>query len=149
MKKYTLPGGILLLCLLLLAGCRTITMAEYDFDVDGITKAQKIVLHDASGNEKGSLTEEAEIDAFVEAVNVEGWHIADLPEHLTPAGSFTLWQTGTVTAFMDQDGAESVEICTFRCYQNGDYLTIEAGPVDISFTIPKASADYLRGLLEP
>lgn len=149
MKKYTLPGGILLLCLLLLAGCKTVVPGDRFDAGNDIAKAQKIVLHDASGNEKGSLTEEAEIDAFVEAVNVEGWHIADLPEHLTPAGSFTLWQTGTVTAFMDQDGAESVEICTFRCYQNGDYLTIEAGPVDISFTIPKASADYLRGLLEP
>lgn len=149
MKRRTLLGGVILLCLLLLAGCKTVVPGDHFDAGNDIAKAQKIVFHDASGNEKGSLTEEAEIDAFVEAVDVEGWHIADLPEHLTPAGSFTLWQTGTVTAFMDQDEAKSVEICTLRVYRSGDCLTIEAGPVDISFTIPKASADYLRGLLEP
>lgn len=149
MKRRTLLGGVILLCLLLLAGCKTVVPGDHFDAGKDIAKAQKIVLHDAAGNEKGVLTGEAEIDAFVEAVNVEGWHMADLPEHLTPAGSFTLWQTETVTAFMDRDEAESVEICTFRCYQDGDCLTIEAGPVDISFTIPKASADYLRGLLEP
>ena len=151
MKKHTLPGGVILLCLLLLAGCRTLVPGvSTGFSGEDFSKAQKIVVTAADGTEKAVLAGEADIDAFVEAMNVEGWHMTDLPENLVQAGSFTLWQTETVTAFMGRDEAETVEICTFRCYQDEDYITIDTGLADISFTfsIPQTSADYLRGLLE-
>ncbi len=134
----------LLLCLALLAGCKTITRADVTFDGDGFSKAQRIVVHDAAGNEKAVLEEEEDIEAFVDAVNVEGWTFAEPPEGLTEAGSITLWQTETVTALIGEK--EVNEICTFLIYREGDYLTIEVGPVDLPFSIPRQTADYLRGL---
>lgn len=146
MKKRILTSSAVLLCLALLAGCKFLTRTDFDFDTDSISKAQKIVVHDAAGNEKAVLSSEAEIEAFVEAVNVEGWRFKEVPEGLTEAGSFTLWQQETVTALVGEGEVKENEICTFRIYADGDYLTIETGVIDIPFAIPQSTADYLRGL---
>ena len=146
MKERTLLGGVILLCLLFLAGCKAVTQTNIDFDANSFEKAQKIVVHDASGNEKAVLTEKADIDDFVGAVTADGWKFRELPEGLTEAGSFTLWQTETITALIGEKEAKANEICTFRIYEDGDYLTIEAMLVDVPFAISHESAEYLRGL---
>lgn len=146
MKKRILTSSAVLLCLALLAGCKFLTRTDFDFDTDSISKAQKIVVHDAAGNEKAVLSSEAEIEAFVEAVNVEGWRFKEVPEGLTEAGRFTLWQRETITALAGGGETKENEICTFRIYADGDYLTIETGLIDVSFAIPQSTADYLRGL---
>lgn len=145
MKKRANIAAVLL-CIALLAGCRTVVPGEH-FDVGhDLSKAQKIVIQDAAGNEKAVLSTESEIDAFVEAVNVDGWRLEEVPEGLTEAGSFTLWQRETVTALIGAKEPKENKICTFRIYEDGDYLTIEAWVIDMTFSIPRETADYLRGL---
>lgn len=148
MKKRVLLPLAALLCLAVLAGCRTIVPGQINnFSGEDFSKAQKIVVHDAAGNEKAVLEEQADIDAFADAINIDGWRFEEPPEDLTEAGSFTLWQTETVTALMGERGAEVNEVCTCRIYQNGNYLTIETGLIDLPFRIPQESANYLRTLL--
>lgn len=148
MKERTLVGGAVLLCLLFLAGCMAVNPSK--FDSSDFDKAQKIAVRDAAGREKTVLTEKPDIDRFVEAMDVEAWRIAELPNGLTQAGSFTLWQEETATAFMEDDDMDFWEICTFRFYENGDYLAIDTGlaDIEITFTIPQNASDYLRGLLD-
>ena len=150
MRERTLLGGVILLCLLFLAGCKTLDRMDATFDADALSKAQKIVVYDAAGNEKAVLTEKEDIDAFVEALNVANtgrWKFQELPEGLTEAGGFTLYQVETLTALVGQKEAKINEICTFRIYENGDYLTIETGVMDFSFSVPHETADYLRDLV--
>ena len=150
MRERTLLGGVILLCLLFLAGCKTLNRMDAAFDADTLSKAQKIVVSDAAGNEKAVLTEKEDIDAFVDALNVANtgrWKFQELPEGLTEAGGFTLYQVETLTALAGQKEAKVNEICTFRIYENGDYLTIETGVMDFSFSVPRETADYLRGLV--
>lgn len=130
-----------LLCLLALAGCT----AGAGFDAGEFSKAQKIVVADAGGTERAVLTEEADIEAFVEAMDVARWRMAELPEGLTPSGSFTLWQTETVTVLVGEKEARALEICTFQCYEEGAYLTVDTGLAGIVLTlsIPQTAADYL------
>lgn len=130
-----------LLCLLALAGCRTAS-----FDGEELAKTQRIVIADAGGAERGVLTEEADIDRLVEAVNLDNWRIAEKPEGLTPSGTLTLWQEETITALLGEKTAETREICTLQCYEDGDYLTIVTGVVDLTFSIPQETAAYLRSL---
>lgn len=131
-----------LLCLLAMAGCRVTT----GFNAGEFSKAQKIVVTDGGGTERAVLTEEADIDRLVEAVNVDNWRIAEKPEGLTPSGTLTLWQEETITALLGEKTAETREICTLQCYEDGDYLTIVTGVVDITFSIPQETAAYLRSL---
>lgn len=130
-----------LLCLLALAGCRTAS-----FDGEELSKTQRIVIADAGGAERGVLTEEADIERLVEAVNVTGWHIAEKPEGLTPSGTLTLWQEETAAALLAGREPEQRELCTLQCYEDGDYLTIVTGVVDLTFSIPQETAAYLRSL---
>ena len=131
-----------LLCLLAMAGCRVTT----DFNAEEFSKARKIVVTDGGGTERAVLTEETDIEAFVEAVDVSRWRMAEKPADLTPSGSFTLWQEETITALLGEKTAETREICTLQCYEDGDYLTIVTGVVDITFSIPQETAAYLRSL---
>lgn len=146
MRERTLLGGVILLCLLFLAGCRMVPQANINFDANSFTKAQKIVVHDAAGNEKAVLTEKSDIDNFVDAVSVDGWKFQELPEGLTEAGSFTLWQAETITALIGGKEAKVNEICTFRIYEDGDYLTIEAMLAEVPFAISHETAEYLRNM---
>lgn len=146
MKKRILVPLAALLCLAMLGGCKYLSRTNIDFDADSISKAQHIVVQDAAGNKKAALEGEEEIDAFISAVNVEGWRFAEVPEGLKEAGSFTLWQQETVTAFIGSTETEMKEICTLRIYEDGDYLTIETGLIDVPFAIPQSTAEYLRGL---
>lgn len=130
-----------LLCLLALAGCRTAS-----FDGEELAKTQRIVIADAGGAERGVLTEEADIERLVEAVNVTGWHIAEKPEVLTPSGTLTLWQEETAAVLLAGREPEQRELCTLQCYEDGDYLTIVTGVVDLTFSIPQETAAYLRSL---
>lgn len=130
-----------LLCLLALAGCRTAS-----FDGEELAKPQRIVIADAGGAERGVLTEEADIERLVEAVNVTGWHIAEKPEGLTPSGTLTLWQEETAAALLAGREPEQRELCTLQCYEDGDYLTLVTGVVDVTFSIPQETAAYLRSL---
>ena len=149
MRERTLLGGVILLCLLFLSGCKMVTRTNIDFDANSLSKAQKIVVCDAAGNEKSVLTEKEDIDAFVDAVsvaNVGRWKFQELPEGLTEAGSFTLWQEETVTAFIGEKEAKANEICTFQTYEDGNYLTIKTILMDFTFSIPESTAAYLPGL---
>ena len=130
-----------LLCLLALAGCRTAS-----FDGEELSKTQRIVIADAGGAERGVLTEEADIDRLVEAMNVDSWQIAEKPEGLTPSGTLTLWQEETAAVLLAGREPEQRELCTLQCYEDGDYLTIVTGVVDLTFSIPQETAAYLRSL---
>ena len=147
MKKRILVSLAALACLAMLGGCKFLSRTNIDFDADSISKAQQIVVQDAAGNEKAVLKEEEEIDAFVSAVNVEGWRFAEVPEGLKEAGSFTLWQQETVTALIGGSSSGMAELCTLRVYEDGDYLVIETGLADVPFAIPRETAEYLRSLL--
>lgn len=140
MRKYICLSIAALLCFALLAGCVKVQ------EKISFSTAQKIVVHDAAGDEKAVLTEQADIGAFVEAVSVDGWRFSHLPEGLTEAGSFTLWQMEPITALFGGGEAKANEICTFRVYAGEDYLTIETGVMDIHLTVPRMAADYLREL---
>ncbi len=130
-----------LLCLLALAGCRTAS-----FDGEELSKTQRIVIADAGGAERGVLTEETDIDRLVEAMNVDSWQIAEKPEGLTPSGTLTLWQEETAAVLLAGKEPEQRELCTLQCYEDGDYLTIVTGVVDVTFSIPQETAAYLRSL---
>ena len=150
MRERTLLGGVILLCLLFLSGCKMVTRTNIDFDANSLSKAQKIVVCDAAGNEKSVLTEKEDFDAFVDAVsvaNVGRWKFQELPEGLTEAGSFTLWQVETITALVGEKEAKTNEICTFRIYEDGNYLTIETALIDLSFSVPESTAEHLRSLI--
>ena len=149
MSKRFLIAGAALLFLAMLAGCKVLNRTDATFDTDILSKAQKIVVTDAAGHEKAVLTEKEDIDAFVDAVNVANvgrWKFQELPEGLTEAGGFTLYQVETLTALIGQKEAKVNEICTFRIYEDGDYLTIETGVMDFPFSIPAETAEYLRGM---
>ena len=146
MRKRILRVSAVLLCLALLSGCKLLTQTDIDFDADSISKAQKIVIRNADGEEKGVLTGE-EVEAFAEAMDLVGWRLQELPEGLAEAGGFTLWQQETVTALIGGSSSGMAELCTLRVYEDGDYLVIETGLADVPFAIPRETAEYLRSLL--
>lgn len=142
MKKYILLSIAVLAGFTLLAGCVRVE------ERISFSKAQKITVYDAAGNEKTVLTDQADVNAFVDAVSVDGWKFSQLPEGLTETGSFALWQEEPGIPFFGEREPKVNGICTFRAYggDDGEYLVIETGVMNITLSIPREAADYLREL---
>lgn len=152
MRRYILLAFAAVLSAALLAGCKVvetkILVSDEKWNENSFSKAQKIVVFDAAGNEKAVLTEQSDINAFVDTVCVDGWKLKEMPEGVSEAGSFTLWQSETITALFGEHEAKASQICTCRVYagDEGDFLMMETGFVDIPFSVPPGTADYLREL---
>ncbi len=136
-----------LLCAALLDGCQVVDRGG--FDKDTISKAQRIeITNAATGEEIRVLETEEDIDAFVEAVNVGGWQLAEEPEGGVREGAFTLYQQSSVRALIGEGEERIVELCTLFSYQDAAYLTIGTGFLDITFSIPESAAEYLHSLVQ-
>lgn len=150
MKTRIVSIASALLCLFLLSGCVAVSRGtKVDFDLDGISKAQRIEVSDASGGEPlRALETGEEIDAFVESVVVETWKLAELPAGLEREGAFTLFQQETVRLGGGEPKVH--EICTLYSYKDAAYLTISTavGSISITFSIQQSAADYLHSLLQ-
>lgn len=147
MKKRTVSIASVLLCLFLLSGCVVIE-EKVEFDPGGISKAQRIEVANASGEPLRTLDTAEDIDAFVEAVVVETWKLAELPSGLEREGAFTLYQQETVRPGGREPKVH--EICTLYSYKDAAYLTINTavGSISITFSIQQSAADYLHSLLQ-
>lgn len=146
MKRRIVSLSAVLLCLVLLSGC-AIIKEKVEFDLDGISKAQRIEVSAASdGQLLGTLDTEEDIDAFVESVFIETWKLSELPAGLEREGAFTLYQQGAVRPGGGEPKA--YEICTLYSYRDAAYLSISTAIGDVNFSIAQSAADYLHSLLQ-
>lgn len=132
-----------LLCALLLSGCQTALLPR-----DAAARAQRVEIADAAAGESLDVLEsERSLEAFVEALKLEDWQMAELPEGAELEGLFTLYQEDFFAALFRGEPAELQEICTLCSYREVPYLTIQTGLGDISFFIPESAAAYLHSLM--
>lgn len=150
MEKRVLSALAALLCVLALAGCKTIVAANAEIDLDSVAKAQKIEVCDADGAVLRTLEGGEEIDAFVAGMDIGRWKLGVLPEGTEYGGSFVLYQQETVTALFGAGGTEVNKICTFRYCKDQPYLVVEAGVAGITFVfeVPREVTEHLRSQLE-
>lgn len=148
MMKKTFTCRLFLLLILtvsLLCGCRvTKTPNLEDYSLE-FSKAQEITAIPAGTDEViQTLSDTEEIADFVNALRIDEWKLAKLPDGAEEIGSFRLSQESTLKLGQTERDRTLDDICVITLYDNA-YVNLEIANVNLAFTISDEAADYLNG----
>lgn len=143
MKTRTLLG---LLLFLLITLCACSAQNESDVSADDLKKAQAIAVTDADGNLLQTITSNADIEAFVTALDIDHWSLADIPQDANPLATFGFSQEKTIHFGEKANDGQLYDIGTLSLF-DAPYLRMTILGFTFDFSIPDAAYDYLCGML--
>lgn len=125
---------ILILCALLLlivSGCS----ADNDSDVsaDDLHKAQAIAVTTPDGSVLQTITDQAAINNFVDALDLDHWELAKPPSDANIIGSFGLSQEKTIH-FGEKPNDTLYDVATLTLYDTG-HLRCSLSGFNITFAL--------------
>lgn len=142
MKKRTL----LCLFLLILVGlCACSAENDSDISADDLEKAQAIAIVDASGNLRQTLTTTTDIEAFVTALDIEHWTLAEIPTNATCHATFGFSQEKTIHFGENASDGQLYDIGTLTLF-DAPYLRMNMLGFTFDFTIPDAAYNTLAAM---
>lgn len=145
--RKTFTCGLFLLLILtvsLLCGCRvTKTPDLEDYSLE-FSKAQEVTAIPAGTDEViQTLSDTEEIADFVNALRIDEWKLAKLPDGAEEIGSFRLSQESTLKLGQTEREQTLDDICIITLYDKA-YINLEIADVNLAFTISDEAADYLN-----
>ena len=143
MKTRTLLG---LLLFLLITLCACSAQNESDVSADDLKKAQAIAVTDADGNLLQTITSNADIEAFVTALDIDHWSLADIPQDAKHLATFGLSQEKTIHFGEKANDGQLYDVGTLSLF-DAPYLRMTILGFTFDFSIPDAAYDYLCGML--
>lgn len=129
-----------LLAALLLSGCGEQRGEDVPF-----AKAQLIELRDAAGEEVLSITDSEEIEAFVIALEMDGWSPAAIPQDAALLCTAEFYQEKTVK--LGQTQPEGWDLVLRLELYEGGVIAVELLSTTMALELTPSAAEYLEGLL--
>lgn len=130
-----------LLAALLLSGCGE----QRDGEDVPFAKAQLIELRDAVGEEVLSITDSEEIEAFVIALEMDGWSPAAIPQDAALLCTAEFYQEKTVK--LGQTQPEGWDLVLRMELYEGGVIAVELLSTTMALELTPSAAEYLEGLL--
>lgn len=145
MRKLCL--GVLL-CALLLCSCQGTgnqegqQAASYQ---EAMAKAQTIQVQDAAGQTVDTLSQQEEITAFIEELDLGHWTYREAAPQAQPLGTFVFLEESTIKLGQTEpDGW--IETCRLTLYPE-DTITLEILGLTLPFTLEEAAWETLAARL--
>ena len=134
---FVLPAALALL----LCGCQP--PANTAVDARELKKAQQIEVIPAGETDATEIiTDQGEIEDFVETLDVPGWVLESLPDGAEPIGVFQLSQEATLHPGQAETDGTLYDTAALTLYDDG-WLTLETGGLDMAFSLQRETADNL------
>ena len=134
---FVLPAALALL----LCGCQP--PASTAVDARELKKAQQIEVIPAGETDATEIiTDQGEIEDFVETLDVPGWVLESLPDGAEPIGVFQLSQEATLHPGQAETDETLYDTAALTLYDDGR-LTLETGGLDMAFSLQREAADGL------
>lgn len=146
-KTMVLPLAFLMLAG---SGCRADREADESLCRSELVKAQEIEVVPA-GDEKplATITAQADIDAFVQALDVDHWQIAALPDDVSEVGTFRIAQQGTIHFGQTESGGPLDDVATLTLYEDSYVRAALCDPeLTMTFTVGEDAAQYMSDYFE-
>ena len=137
--RRTVIGALLIA--LLLSGCG----AAGDGPDGAAPKAQLIEIRDAAGEELLRITDGAQIEEFVCALETESWLPAGLPEDAKLLCTAEFYQEKTVK--LGQTQPEGWDLVLRMELYEGGVIAVELLSTTMALELTPSAAEYLEGLL--
>lgn len=134
---FVLPAALALL----LCGCQP--PANTAVDARELKKAQQIEVIPAGETDATEIiTDQGEIEDFVETLDVPGWVLESLPDGTEPIGVFQLSQEVTLHPGQAETDGTLYDTAALTLYDDA-WLTLETGGLDMAFSLQREAADSL------
>lgn len=145
MKKIFL---VLVMASALFCGCGKEESSDVSEYYNEVSKAQEIAVVSADTSSViQTISGKEEIEAFMAALDMEGWELGKLPKGAEEIGSFGLSQEETVKFGQTETDGELYDVCKISVY-DASYAKFETAGLDMVFEISEDAADYLQGFFE-
>lgn len=149
MKKTLTVFAIMLT--LLLCGCRASENADNLDYGDTFSKAQAIAVISSDTSEViETITDTKDINNFTQALDVDQWELASLPDNASKLGSFGLSKQNTIQLFDANSDQTLYDVGTITLYEGG-YISIEVDGLDwlnATFEVSEDTYDFLKAFFE-
>lgn len=146
--KKTLWMFLFVLSLSILAiGCSTGTTKD-DGNIDErFDNMQKIEVSAADDSTVTSISENQELEGFVEALKIEAWDPAELPANAEEGNAFKLFQEDTVKMFDSKKKERKLsEVAVLITYNDTPYVTFSTKGFSFHFNVPNDVTEYLNSI---
>lgn len=145
--KITVAGLILVLALVLMAGCGSSSDEEtYNSDWQGaINASQGVQIVGAVDNQVlATYSEDAEIEGFLDALAIDQWTEGELPEDAKVEYNVSFFKEGTIT-MDDSEGNDSLTVVArIKTYADSNIITLESLGLSLNFEVPDSAVDAIR-----
>lgn len=143
MKKIGI--GIVIILIVVLCSCQKKEQTDASDYKSDFAKTQEIAVISAETSQIiKKITNKAEIDDFVSALEIENWELASLPDNTSEIGSFDFSQEQTMQfGETNHDGTLS-HIATITLYDNS-YICLEFLGLETTFKVSGNTIDFLNG----
>ncbi|RSL34261.1 hypothetical protein D7Z54_06805 [Salibacterium salarium] len=127
-----------------LAGCNT-GDENTNSDWKGeFTKAQKIdVVSPDSSDVIMTISEDAEIENFIESLKIDDWNVADIPSDANKGIAFKMYQEVGASGEGDLE-----EVATMTTFKDTSYIEFSFQGFSFNFKVPEEVIEYLNGYSE-
>lgn len=143
MKKIGI--GVVVILIFLLCGCQKKEQADTADYKNDFAKAQEITVISADTSQIiKTITDKAEIDDFVLALEIENWKFASLPDNVSKIGSFDFSQEQTIQFGQTNPDRTLSHLATITLYDSS-FIGLKFLALDTTFKVSANTAEYLRG----
>lgn len=142
MKKIGI--GIVIILIVVLCSCQKKEQTDASDYKSDFAKTQEIAVISAETSQIiKKITNKAEIDDFVSALEIENWELASLPDNTSEIGSFDFSQEQTMQ-FGETNYDETLShIATITLYDNS-YICLEFLGLETTFKVSGNTIDFLN-----
>lgn len=147
MKKGLMLFLLVISVSLILAGCNT---GEKNTDnrswTNTLGKAQKVKIISPDGSDViTSISDDKDIENFIDAVKVDEWNSADIPSGATKGKMYKMYQEDTVKLGESNKQTGNLnEIVTMTTYKNVPYIKFSFKSYSFNFKVPEDVSEYLN-----
>ena len=126
---------------MLLIGCSKSEDVQQGFSFEEASQIEMFSVDDAD-TVLHNVEKQEDVNAFVDALLIEKWELATLPEEVKPEHMYKLLETGTTT-FGKAKKDTIIEVGTIISFQDSRYIELNIKDLTLHFKIPQKAANFL------
>lgn len=132
---------------ILLMGCGTGKKNDDSNLADSFEKTQKVeVVASDSSDVIKTVSDDNDIESFVDALKIDNWDSADIPSGATKEKTFKMYQKNTAKLDESEKQKDNLnEVATMTTYKDIPYIDLSFKNYSFSFKVSDGVSEYLNG----
>lgn len=130
---------------ILLIGCVRGEDDDESSITDNFENTQRVEVISTDGLNITTISDESEIESFVDALKIDEWDSADIPQGSTEGKTFKMYQKETLKLGDSENQKDNLnEVAIMTTYKDAPYVKFSLKSFSFNFKVPTEVAGYLE-----